>query len=416
MNDIKYDLIVCGAGPAGSSAAIFAAEKGLKVLIIDKSSFPREKPCGGGMPHSVMNYFPKLSWDDVIEQKVTFMSHSHNFSDSQKHSFSKSGSDDSIIMVSRKKFDLELLDYSKKSGVKFLHKTTIETIDESNNILKLFLRSSDGTTRILNSDFLIIADGASGNTRKIAGFSDTYPLAVALEFDFPVDWRAANFSSDTLFLDYSLQSGYLWAFPKKEAVNIGGGIFLPFLPGNVNKCECKKLINNSIQKYLSFFKSKGIFSLISDTCTKSETLTTPEGDFKYHAWMLPLYDKYRKLNNKSGRIILCGDSAGLINPFFGDGLLNSIKSSSIAVHSILETNSCKYSDAIYEALGKTMCSSFRLASIFYRWPEFFFKHFVTRHSATEVAYKMLSGTMNSEVIIEKIKRKYGRFLPGFSSF
>ena len=43
----EYDVIVCGGGPAGSTTAFYAAKAGMKVLLLDKSKFPRDKACGG---------------------------------------------------------------------------------------------------------------------------------------------------------------------------------------------------------------------------------------------------------------------------------------------------------------------------------------------------------------------------------
>src|SRR5215213_2600447 len=49
----RADLIVVGAGPAGSATAYYAARAGLKVLLLDRQEFPRDKPCGDGlMPHA----------------------------------------------------------------------------------------------------------------------------------------------------------------------------------------------------------------------------------------------------------------------------------------------------------------------------------------------------------------------------
>jgi geranylgeranyl reductase family protein len=49
----RFDLVVVGAGPAGSSAAYHAARDGLDVLLLDRQDFPRDKPCGDGlMPHA----------------------------------------------------------------------------------------------------------------------------------------------------------------------------------------------------------------------------------------------------------------------------------------------------------------------------------------------------------------------------
>ncbi|MBC7323756.1 MAG: FAD-dependent monooxygenase, partial [Moorella sp. (in: Bacteria)] len=47
--DVKYDVIICGAGPAGSTCGRLLALRGAKVLILDKDRFPRYKPCGGGL-------------------------------------------------------------------------------------------------------------------------------------------------------------------------------------------------------------------------------------------------------------------------------------------------------------------------------------------------------------------------------
>ena len=43
----EYDVIVCGGGPSGATTAFYAAKAGMKVLVIDKSKFPRDKACGG---------------------------------------------------------------------------------------------------------------------------------------------------------------------------------------------------------------------------------------------------------------------------------------------------------------------------------------------------------------------------------
>ena len=47
---MKYDVTIVGENPAGLTAAKYLAENGFKTLLIDKSKFPRDKPCGGGIP------------------------------------------------------------------------------------------------------------------------------------------------------------------------------------------------------------------------------------------------------------------------------------------------------------------------------------------------------------------------------
>ena len=49
---MRYDAIVVGAGPAGSYAAYLLAQRGAAVALLDRSAFPRDKPCGGALSHA----------------------------------------------------------------------------------------------------------------------------------------------------------------------------------------------------------------------------------------------------------------------------------------------------------------------------------------------------------------------------
>jgi len=55
-----YDAICTGAGPAGATAARALAKKGLRVLLLDRDTFPRDKTCGGGLRPDIMDRFPHL--------------------------------------------------------------------------------------------------------------------------------------------------------------------------------------------------------------------------------------------------------------------------------------------------------------------------------------------------------------------
>ena len=71
MSTAPADVAVVGAGAAGGAAAFHLAQRGLKVVLLDRARFPRSKPCGGGMAASMQGLFPfdlRPAVDAVIEQ------------------------------------------------------------------------------------------------------------------------------------------------------------------------------------------------------------------------------------------------------------------------------------------------------------------------------------------------------------
>src|SRR5437899_12102941 len=66
----RFDAVLVGAGPAGSTAAHRLAAAGASVLLIDKARFPRDKPCGGGLTTRAVRQLP-FSVEPVVEDRIT---------------------------------------------------------------------------------------------------------------------------------------------------------------------------------------------------------------------------------------------------------------------------------------------------------------------------------------------------------
>jgi len=103
---MSYDVAIVGAGPAGSTTAKFLAEKGLKIALIDKSKFPRDKPCAGGLPSRVLERFPYIKENGLID---SYSYGGFALSPSLKYKVHLQKKDPIVGMVLRKKFDMSLV-------------------------------------------------------------------------------------------------------------------------------------------------------------------------------------------------------------------------------------------------------------------------------------------------------------------
>ena len=70
MNETSTDVLVVGAGPAGSSAAAWCARAGLDVLLVDSETFPRDKPCGDGLTPRAISELHSLGLGDWLTDRA----------------------------------------------------------------------------------------------------------------------------------------------------------------------------------------------------------------------------------------------------------------------------------------------------------------------------------------------------------
>src|SRR6266576_1839461 len=96
----SFDVLVVGAGPAGSTAAYRLARSGASVLLVDKARFPRDKPCGGGVTLRAARLLP-FSVDSVVEDVV----HRFELRLGYGSSFERSSDEALCLMTQRRRLD-----------------------------------------------------------------------------------------------------------------------------------------------------------------------------------------------------------------------------------------------------------------------------------------------------------------------
>jgi len=305
---MNYDVVVVGAGPAGATAAKFLAEKGEKVLLIDKSSFPRDKPCGGGLSVRTLKRFNYISKDLIASYSFSGRIHSSSL----KYEVQLHKDEPIAAFVLRKNFDDGLLQLAIERGTTFMERKTATDVSILPEKVKIKLNKGE----YVESQLVIGADGIWSTIAKKSGLGhhyqhigrclfQEYPLASSLLDDYFTEKRIFHFH-----LRFMGIIGYGWVFPKKDSVNIGIGEIKPSASQTTNRLNLKEFYEN----YIRLLKESKI---IPPTINLG----------KIQGGILPLNPLKKTF---ADRVVLCGDAAGLMNPLTGDGIDYAMSSGKIA--------------------------------------------------------------------------------------
>jgi geranylgeranyl reductase family protein len=311
---MKYEVVIVGAGPAGSTAAKLLSEKGIRVLLIDKDKFPRYKPCGGGISYRVLERFPYIKDKNLIES----YSYGGIVISPSKNKATLKGKEPVGAMVIRNKFDMGLVQKAVDKNTNFIDEKTVINVKILKDKAKIILK--DKTE--IESEIVIGADGVRSIIAKKSRLKPRnihLGVCVLNEYNFDEEVIDEFFTTEKLcyfHLKFHDIHGYGWVFPKKRHLNIGIGKINP----NIKLLKTEKNLVEIYRKYINTLKKSKIIpnNLKIGKC-KGGTIP-----------IIPLEKTY------SDRIILCGDSSGFVNPFTGEGIYYAMVSGEIASKVILE--------------------------------------------------------------------------------
>jgi flavin-dependent dehydrogenase len=400
-----YDILIAGAGPAGCAAAYDLAQAGRRVLLLDRRTFPRPKACACGLTRKTLKAL-RYSVDPIIERvcnEIVLQRGSDNPATnpggpSFPVSSERVGSNEArtstaprqaakseevrihsrnpiCAMAVRERFDHFCLQQTLASGrnggsVTLRKIESIAALRELPTHIELDILSPTGP-ETLRSPVLIGADGSNGQTRRLAetlsaelseaegagkaegagGFSPLnsapheagfsrgpssappqdppwYTRGFALEAlipytSLPATLPAGDAPHDLVFDFSPIPGGYGWLFPKGDHINIGVGAFAPEPAPTPDAPEARlKAVTRT---------------LLADYTRQKLGVALPAEVTGQHLGMgghayLP-----------SGRVLLAGDAAGLVDPLTGEGIHSAIVSGQAAAAAILETLSTNLS-------------------------------------------------------------------------
>ncbi len=350
--EFESDVIVVGAGPAGSAAAYYFASAGYDVTLVDKQKFPRDKVCGDFVSPVAQNELSKLGITNFPEFKSSnAISTASVYLDGNKlisRSVPKlQGLPRYGRVIPRIILDKMLLDSACKEGATFLEGLKAVSMKIKRKGVELKVEGPSGK-RILEARLLIGADGSNSIIAKLVrGQSPSSADRIIAIRGYFEDVEGPANQADLHFNKESFP-GYCWLFPTgKTQANVGVGMVLDTIPsGN----RLKELFSNLIKNDQALYKRLRNAKLI--------------GQIK--GWPLTTYNANQPLVDN--RVMLVGDAAGLVNPLNGEGiqyaLLSGRWASEVAISSIIANDFSKEALSAYpHIVEKELCYGMSVASL-----------------------------------------------------
>lgn len=347
MSDI-YDVIIVGAGPGGATAAYFLGEAGKRVLVLEKETLPRYKPCGGGLSLRMLEAMFPFTFEPVVESRVKTVTFALG-----RREITLSVPAGSVVMVMRDKFDTYLLARARatvRQGAAVRQVT--ETMD------RVIVETNDGA--VFEGRYLIGADGAKSVVARDLGLRRGRLMGAAIEAEAPVSPEIMErFGSEMMLILGEVRYGYLWIFPKADHLSVGIGALHP-KPG-----ELQATLSNVMARY-------GIN--IDRTMLRGHPL--------------PLYTHREPIS--TARALLVGDAASLMDPLTGEGIRLAIKSGRLAAEAIASGRPNRYAAWVHWQIEICHAWGVGLAKVFFQFQGSFFRIGLLNPMAARAFLSMLA--------------------------
>jgi geranylgeranyl reductase family protein len=345
----QHDVIVVGAGPAGSATAFFLAKQGVDVLLVDKSEFPRDKTCGDAvLPRAVQVLEQMDLLDDLkatAQKADLFRLYAPNGNLVETPIPAARGVPPYALVVPRLKLDAAIQQGAIQAGAKFQGRSTVvDAVVQAGNTVSVQLKHA-GKLRELHAKGLVISTGAATRLLKTVGLLPKRPsfmIAARAYFENVADIKQQL----EMYFNHVTLPGYGWMFPTSPTTaNIGVGY--------VGKPPASP--------------RAGFEDFVADHPRMNEILGEAEMDGPIRSYPLRV-DFHRSPKVRPG-IVAVGEAIGLVNPFTGEGIDYALESGQIAAEVIAEVlmTGQPWAPAAFRKYVRLLDKRFRALFVFATW-------------------------------------------------
>jgi flavin-dependent dehydrogenase len=392
-DDGNYDVLIIGAGPAGTSAATILAEHGHRVLVLEREKFPRYHIgeslipfCYG--PLERLGMIPPLRQSAFVKKySVCFVQPDGRAS--QPFYFFNRYDKDTIAQswqVLRSEFDQMMVERAREQGATVLEETTVTGLlhDPDGRVAGVTAVDRHGRTRQVRARLTLDATGKEALTSTQLGWrlKDPYLNKIAIWTYYEGSKRGTGIDEGQTTVAFVPEKGWFWHIPQhNDRVSVGV------------VAEGKYLTRDGVKDPQAIFERE-----IKENAWIQDRLSTGRCTGEY--WVTSEYSRHSRHCAAPG-LLLLGDAFAFLDPVFSSGVMLALKSGVLAgdaIHQGLVANDLSPEQfADYGATMRLGIENMRkLVYAFYK-PNFGFKDVIDRHpEAAGLITDCLSGDVNKD--------------------
>jgi len=356
----KYDVVVIGAGPSGSSCAYWLGSKGFRVALVEKKTFPREKTCGDGLTPRAVFQLENMGLTEELRQF-------HRYDGLRSIAFGRTLElpwpkhekfPDYGYVARRSEIDSLVALNAQRAGVDIYmgYEAKVPKFDsETGAIETVYIESKNGEKIGLKASFVAVCEGSTPRFGRHVGLvrDKTYPMGMAIRgyFKSPMHddpWIESHL--DIVDKNGDFLPGYGWIFPVGDGtINVGVGLLSTFKGyKNINTSH---LMETFCEIAPSYWEISPENSCGAPTGGKLPTggSTGPKVGVNW---------------------VVTGDSAGFVNPFNGEGIAYGYETGEIAARAIssaLKNGSNQDLHQYTDELSKEFGQYYKVARMFVKY-------------------------------------------------
>jgi geranylgeranyl reductase family protein len=302
------DVLVVGGGPAGATAARTLALEGRRVRLLDRTHFPRNKPCGGAISMRALRRFPYLP--DAVERIPTRRLSRLYLEAPCGDGITLRSDEPAALMVRRIDFDALLLGLAREAGVEVVEGVEVSRARELPD--RVWVGARDG--REFAAPLLIAGDGVNSVIARRLGINRGWPparVAIDMMEETPGE-TLRSVDADTLWVAYGYggSEGYAYVFPKAHHVNVGIGYVLEWFRAHVDEAPY-----DLQRRFVAELQHRRVLEGSS-----SRSHFTP--------FLIPVGGPLPR--TATPRVLLAGDAAGFVNGITAEGIYYAMVSGHLA--------------------------------------------------------------------------------------